>query len=482
MSLTPDANEEYWARYFLKVLLAAPTTYNILFLGKPNTSGIITNTISSYFSQQLIISYLQLICYYAARQLSDRLQQSPNLKVHYPLEDCFLIACEAALKPAKLLKRFNFQSPYPLHGYARKALNRIIQNQVVTDLKIKSIKFSDNGLLRSLSPGKMSTALTAYGLTKKGIKIHLLAVRSFNDLYEEFYPASSNGSRKNHPLTTSMSMEQLRQIATRYNQQLQRLEIEQKPINGQEMKKMLATCIQAARSSQNKRFVSIEEHGEVKDIAYNSLDGVIEKEERSELDKFREVILQEFSSLDNLAQTSLLLWLGLDINQSDFVGALNLKKQYQVARQFQRYQKTLLKAVTKYYAREYLAKTLTQKELNQICKDKLKDIKDYLNVYSKQFFSIILDIILTEQISCEEKTVLRQSLEHVGNSGVQSLPPEGRGGENVAEIKEKIQQLCSKVIEAKLKIQLDDFSSARLCLAKFIHKWLQQKSGNFILK
>lgn len=463
----PNASEEDWARYFLKVLLEARKNYQFLALKCSNLAVICFYILFLLICHQLLFSYLQLVCFYAAKQTSARLKLSPSLKLHYPLEECFLIASEAALKPAKLLKRFDFNSNFPLYGYARTALNRVIQNQVAKDLKTNSVKLSDNGLLHSLTSTKLRKALKAYGILSREIAKYLLAWQSFNDLYEEFYRAtSSSGSRRNS-VTAPLNERQLALVATRFNERLKLLKIEQQPLSIQEIQKLLKICVRAVRTFQNKQLVSLDVYDRVGDC--QSQTNAIAREERDEIARVRNVIMQKFEALDELAQKTLLLWLGLELNQNEFLSVLNLKQQYQVTRRFQQYQKILLKGIVERFAREYSLDSLNDKQINQLCKSKLSEIKEYLMLYSRDYFSQGLANILTTRISDEEKQIL-----------IQNHSPSPNPGKNcshlsikVREVKNKLQKLLKEDIEKRLKIRLSQFSSAERCLEKFIDNWLQ---------
>ena len=108
------------------------------------------------------------------------------------------------------------------------------------------------------------------------------------------------------------------------------------------------------RNLQNKKLVSIEDNNLINEIASEAKNELIADEIQQKSEDVKNVILQEFQSLDKFAQKSLLLWLGLQINQNDFLQLLNLEKQYQVARYFQRSIKTILKAFIKNYMSEKL--------------------------------------------------------------------------------------------------------------------------------
>ena len=476
----PNANEEDWASYFLQGLIKAPTLYRIFFVSNATLSTIYAYTIYLKFCNDLLFSYLQFPCWDAARKVSNQLSSSSKSYLHYSLEDCFLIASESALKPASLLKSFDFKSGFSLGAYARTALLRVIKNQIAKELKTKSVKFSDNGLLRNLSKTKLEKALIAYGVSTSNLEKYCLAWQSFNDFFEEIYPpTSSDGSRNQHPPTTPLNNQQLEQVALRYSQLLRRLEIGSKPVNGQEIQQMLTICVQAARTFQNKRLVSLEEGSEVNYAVSSSLETMIEAEKQTELAQIRKAILAGLQTLDQFAQKALMLWLGLEINQKDFLSLLNLQKQYQVARQFQRYQKTILKAVIQFYLQKNTEEQLTEQAINRICADKLTEMKDYLVVYSKDFFGKMLTAILAETHR-EAKLILIQELDDSASSVTQKAN-QIFGFLNYAtplqSIKQKIQEKFESLIEKNLQIQLALFSSAPESIARFIEQWLQKNAA-----
>ena len=482
----PDASQENWARYFLKSLIESPTIYQILALATPSIWGVEAYLSYLKIFQELLFNYLQPVCWQAAIKINNSFKGNANINLHYPIEECFIIASVASYRPAKIFKRFDFKSSFSLDAYMFKALKRIIKNQIAKELKSKSVKLSDNGLLRTLEKKELEKALTDYGLKPKQIELSCLAWQSFKDLFEEIYPpTSSDGSRRKNFPTTALNDQQLNQIAARYNQQVGRLGIHTQPANGQEIQKMLARCIQAARNSQHIPSVSLEDYGtgEVTDLVSNPLEVAIKEEERDELAQVKTIVLQQFKALDALAQKSLLLWLGLGINQEDFLSLLKLEKQYQVTRKFQGYQKTILKAVAQFSLQHYLSQNPSEKEVNQIAKNNLDYLKEYLKIYSQTYFREILAEILTKQITTEEKGVLQDYLEErreyikaKNRVGKISAPPL-EINPNYLTIKQKIQTILTSYLEKKLQISLGQFNSADKHIANFIESYLQENTA-----
>ncbi|MGB6296625.1 MAG: hypothetical protein WBF90_10605 [Rivularia sp. (in: cyanobacteria)] len=469
-------SEDELAQYFLQFLLEARKTYYFLWSLQAKTSVTFNYTVCYKLAKLCLFNYLQLICFYAARDVSQKLRQTSNSGSYYGLEDCFIIGIEIALAPASLLRGYSIESQTALQTYASVALNRTIKNRIVRELKTKSLKFSDNGLLRNTSKSKLEQALTNLGIAKSNIIKYCLVWQAFNELFLELYPPSSEGNRK--PPTTALTNEQLDSIAIRYNKQLRRLEIEEtQQSDRQTVKQMLATCVESVRNLQSKRLVSIEEHNYINEIAAESTNEIIAEETQQQSKEIRKIILEEFQALEKSAQNSLLLWLGLEINQNDFLEMLNLEKQYQVARHFQRYIKTILKAFIKRYA-DILGKNIGAREIDQLCKNKLNDVKAYLSIHSKNFFNKILATTVQNQINESDKLNLIPYLDKLHEYNQQRIKDiDIRDSLTDAYIKAKnsiikIQQPFSAEVENKLEIKLQKFNSAVEKIESFIESWL----------
>lgn len=456
----PAASEEYWSRFFLKSLVVGANTYSTLLSHQFSVYSFYLLVIYNEVCQQLLISYLQLICFYAARQMSNRLKNSPNFKLHYPLEECFVIACEASLRPGKLLKNFNFRGSCPLYGYARKTLNRTITNQVVKDFKIRSIKLSDYGLLNSLTPNQLEHYLKFYGIETEQILRYSLACQIFQELFLEFFPP--NLAKKNKQKSTkSLSQQQLKQISIIYNQRLSKIKTEIKPKNPDEIQKILTVCIKAARLALQRNFVSLEDIT-IKLIDYNA-EQLQQIEKRKQLQQLTNTILTSFNSLDDNDQANLFLWLGLEINQIDFIARLDLQQQYQVTRYFQRHQKNILKKVIQTSNSQYSLENISIEKLNRLCLDNLEYIKEYLQQYCKEFIGNILFMVMKKSFSSEEQEMI-----------IQYVMKEDILTERYVQIYNRLKLLFKLGIECELNSNLSQFKSSEKYLNKFIKKWIQQ--------
>jgi len=483
----PEAGEEEWARYFLQVLRDPPTTYQVLCLGNRTTP--IVSTYLIYFKilcNNFLFYYLQPTCLQAAAKTSKKLQWSYNIHLHYPLEDCFIIASAESVNPLKLFKSFDFNLSSPLNAYALISLKRIIRNRISQKIKSKSIKLSGYGLLRTVTKKELEAALTEVAIQPKNVELYCLASQAFKDIFETICPVtSSNGSRRQNPSTLTLKSEQLNQIAARYNQQLQRLHIKSKPVNGQDIDKKLKTCIQSVQDYQNRTVVSLDAPVDstsnlLSHQTYDPLEEVIDVESEQELGHIREIILQAFAALDPLAKKTLMLWLGLGINQTDFLSVLNLQKQYQVTRQFQRHLKTILKAVVNSaYIQAYWRETTAETAIHQSSREHLAYLKDYLSGYCHNFFAQRLEKIVQEEISRDHKQILRQYLQEINlrsrsrRNARFSRPNLQHLSEEFTQIKGTLQKNFVDSVESQLQVNLSDYRSSDSSISTFIDKWLQ---------
>ena len=475
----PDASVEEWARYFLKSLQGANKIYRCFStLNLDNRSrGIYL--IFLKLCQELFFNYLQPIGWQAALKINQMFKSSANIDLHYPVEECFAIACLSIYQPTKLFKGFDFQPYSSVEAYALNTLKRIIKNQIAKELKSKSLKLSDNGLLRRLEKRELERVLNDNYFSQQEINLYCLALQSFKEFFEEFYPASnSDGIRSKKSPTTPLDDHQLSQIAKRYNQQVKRLEIPGKLANAQDIKQMLTGCVQAVRNKSNISLVSIEEQGtgEIVDFSSNPFDTLLKEENQTELMEIRRVILQELEALDDNVRKSLILWLGLGINQEDFLTVLSLQKQYQVARKFQGYQKNILRTLSQLVIHKYQQKNLSEKEINYTIENASSYLKEFLKTYSRNLFGEILLEILEREMQTQEKEILKFRLERLKNTFKEQREVLDYNTSD-REIKQKLAAAFTNRIEQKLKVSLLDFKSARESVERFIEIYLQENTA-----
>ena len=461
----PNASEEYWSRFFLKSIITAAHNYLFILFNRFPWHSLYLSIIFAEICQKLLISYLQLICFYAAKQISNQLKQSPNFKLHYPLEDCFVIACEASLKPGVLLKNFDFCGSFPLYGYARKTLNRTITNQVVKDFKIRSIKLSDYGLLNSLTPSQLERYLKFYGISDRENFQYRLVCQIFQELFLEFFPSKFNKKSKQKYIR-SLSQQQLEQISIVYNYRLSQIETTIEPKNPEEIQQILTLCIKATRTALQRRFVSLEETNSAAKLVDFESDRLLQTEKQIHLEELKKTILTSFYTLSQTIQSNLVLWLGLEINQIDFIPLLNLQKQYQVTRYFQKHQKNILKQVIQVLSSKYSSENISIERLNRLCLDNLEYIKEYLQIYCKEFIGEILFFVIKKNFSSTEQEALIKYYTEKYFLTKQDV-----------QICERLKSIFQTSIEHKLNIDLSQFNSTEKYLNKFIKKWIEQNTA-----
>jgi hypothetical protein len=123
----PDATTEEWARYFLKTLLESHKIYR--FVSAIASENLFKEIYLVFFKlcQELFFNYLQPVCWQAAIKTNQMFKGASNIDLHYPVEECFTIACISVYQPTKLFKGFDFQPHSFLEAYAINTLKRIIK-------------------------------------------------------------------------------------------------------------------------------------------------------------------------------------------------------------------------------------------------------------------------------------------------------------------------------------------------------------------
>lgn len=476
---------EDWARYFLKSLLEAHKLYPIVAIDKSNRIWCEVYLTFLKICKELFFNYLQPVCWQVALKINQKFIASSNINFNYPVEECFSIACVAIFNPIKLFKGFDFKSYSSTEAYAFNSLKRIVNNQIAKDLKAKTLKLSDNGLLRGLEIKELERTLVDLQFTSQEITIYCLALQAFQDLFESFFPTNNNkDSRSRKPATNPLNNDQLSLIAKRYNQQVKRLELSVKSANAQDIKKMLDRCVEAIRKKANPQSISFDESGigeKIIDVTSNPLESSLKQEEKKELKEVRELIVQSLNSLDDWARKSLILWLGLGINQGDFFEMLAVEQQFQVSRKFQTFQKLVFKPVIESLFQKELAQTLTKKEVDRIIASNLTCFKEYLRGYSRSIFTEILLALLDREIDGTEKSLLKNY-----STRIKSLVKEQKQDSDLnsfllnsdeEKIRQKLVSLFRDRIEQQLEVSLEKFKSSGESMERFIEIYLQENTA-----
>lgn len=337
----PEANKEFWARYFLKILREVSHSQSKEAENKKYTRTQIQvnagkSSVRSYsIAERHLSAYLQEACLWASQK---NYQRFKFLRHKYPLEEYFQIANSAANPPAKLLKNFDFEHPQTnIEGYAKTALLRFVSNTIYRhDIEAKRDKFSDYALLKDLTNKELREALSSQAINKKEIPLYCLVWQSFDEIFQQ----SENSVNRN---VKSPNETQLSQITFRYNQRQNQLNYSI-PASIEKIQEMLLTCIKAARDYRTKRFFPLEEYDTLSDLMPTPWDTILQ-EEASQQVQF--IIWQLFLNMPEAGQIMFKLLLGLNLTQIEIAAVLKskypeLQKQYQVARHLARYNKNFL--------------------------------------------------------------------------------------------------------------------------------------------
>lgn len=463
----PEAKEEFWARYFLKI---SREVSQVGSEGISSSQPLTQNSeISSLRAGRHLSAYFQDACLWAAQKTYQRFK---FLRHRYPLEEYFQIANSAANPPAKLLKNFNFHHPKTnIEGYAKTAIVRFIQNTIYHhDLEAKRDKFSDYGLLKDLTTKELKEALVLKGINHGNLNSYCLAWKCFDEIYQ---PNTYQGSRS----LPSPNQEQLEQMASYYNQQRDRLDLSAAPASAEKIQEMLSICIQAARDRRTQRFLPLEDYGHLSDSTPTPWDTLMQEEA---LEQVQLLVSRLFSTLPELGQTMLKLWQGLNLTQSEMASVLKskypeLQKQYQVARQLGRYTKTLLKDFTNEW----------NKIEPEICINDDKDIErikdalsECLQSYYQQSFNFTLDRI-EEQWSDEEKKLIVGDRLNSNNPipDEQTPLPASELANGLGKVKQRLIKPFKYELEKSMKLTHNSLDLVNDKIVKFIDGWLKNKQA-----
>ena len=399
-----------WARSFLQNCLSHLENFSLVWKVNNSRVNIFNQYIYFYFCSRFIFLYLQSICWETALHLSNKMGQLSNKGIDLSIEDYFLIACEASLDFRNLLRSFNFDSSTSLHTFSRIVIQRKVRNQVVRRLKNKTLKFTGYGLLKNTGPKVLEKALLDYGILPKAISAYKLAYQAFKDYFSQ-YLATNAKTEKSHASKISIGPQAISAITKRFNSQVERLRGAVSYASESKILKYLEICVKAVQDSQSPKTVSLDKlMQDSNDILASSESYLVSKDEWLEdiQNESRDVVLAAFNALEPLAQSSLVLWLGLDIKQSDFLKVLAVQKQFQVARKFQRYQREMLRAIVHSVSEDILQQEIS--DFNGLCKEKLVLVKDYLKVYSRQKLAEQAEYSLMHYLDAPDRRKLKQWL------------------------------------------------------------------------
>ena len=465
----PDAKEEYWARHFLKII--RELSKQELFEKKENLYVSISS--SEKLAERHLCAYLQEACLWAARKSSQRFK---FIQHKYPLEEYFQIANSAIYPPAKLLRNFNFEYHQTnIEGYTKTAVIRFISNTIYQkELEGKREKFSNYGLLKDLSKKEMQEALTIKGINQNLVSLYCLAWQCLEQIYQ---PNQRQGNRS----LETPSAECFQEIASLYNEQCNQLGFLEAPVSKDKIKEILEFCIQAARDYRTKHFLPLENYDNLTDSQHTALDNLIQEEEWQQVNS---LVSSLFSAIPKTGKIMLILWLGLNLTQTEMAVVLKnkypeIQKQYQVARQMARYNKILLK--------EFINES--QKIYPEICLNEEKDIEiikqsldECLQVHCQQLCKYILDKITKEWQVKSQINILQLELmdkektdENFGDSILKVSP-------NINEVNKILKEAFMYQLEIDMGLPTNSLALVSNKLADLVDEWLKGNFNNFEIR
>ncbi|MFN6463913.1 MAG: sigma-70 family RNA polymerase sigma factor [Nostoc sp. DedVER02] len=444
-----DAKEEDWARYFLKNIKDISQEELLRVCSETETkeklyvsvSSPVKLSKSSLRAERHLCAYLQEACLWAARKSYQRFK---FIQHKYPLEEYFQIANSAIYPPAKLLKSFNFDHPQNnIEGYAKTAVVRFISNTIYQkDLEGKREKFSNYGLLKDLTKKEIQEALTSKGINQNRINSYCLVWQCLNQIYQ---PNQRQGSRS----LETPSTECFQDITLLYNERCNQLGFLDTPVSKERIQEILEICIQAARDYRTKNFLPLEDYNNLTDGQHTALENLVQEEEWQQVSS---LVSSLFSALPKTGQIMLILWLGLNLTQTEMATVLKnkypeLQKQYQVARQLARYNKILLK--------EFINES--QKIYPEICLKEDKDIE-------------IIKTSLNECLQSHCQKLCASFLKKIS----QELQFEGR----VSNLQRTLKEAFVSRIAIYTGLSTDSLTVVNNKLADFVDEWLTDKFSN----
>lgn len=465
-------NIDFWARYFLHSLLSRLIVYRLIC-----KTNIPKNKTSEYYiflqaCSDFMLLYLQPVCWETALNLDKVISRTSVQKTGYSLEDYFMIACENSLDFMNFLSGFDFEFSTSLHGFSKSILQRKTRNQIVRELNNKAIKFTGYGLLKYTSSSAFEEALLNYGILSENLYKYKLVHQAFKD-YSNCQLGSLMASNfsSNKIILDSKAVDV---ISKRVLSQVKRLRLEMNSFGNSDVINCLEISVKAVQSRQNRMTISFDSLPQNLAEMPSYHEPFVDSEmiQQDDVDDVNvDVVLSAFKSLEAVGQSSLILWLGLEINQVDFADVLNVRKQYQVARLFQRYQRIMLREVVRIATQQGVIQSSEMPNINSLCQEKLWLIKDYLKNYSYRQLSGILENVVLNQLEADERMSLNR---WISSLDLYMSPISDRDIESINSLEEliKLESMFRAGIEKMLEFRLSSFKSIDTRIRSFLITWL----------
>ncbi|MBE9063763.1 sigma-70 family RNA polymerase sigma factor [cf. Phormidesmis sp. LEGE 11477] len=359
-----------------------------------------------------LCAYLQEPCYWAAENVTRRF-----VSVQYTLADGFQVAI-ARLE--HILAHYSPTHGSSLKSYARTAFGNIIRNRLRQHKAVNIC--SDWGLLRRLSQTQLNKALQQAGFTQTASDI--LIWQCFKAVYtpDAEHIANATVNKLQPP-----SVEQLDNIATRYNRQRTQHSPSLASIDSKAAMESLKRSAQAVRSQLNPTITSLnrpqyyEDQESMDSLSADDtpMDQLLAAEayaaQQQKMQAIASVLIEAIARLAPSMQTLLRLYYEQNLTQKDIANRLHIK-QYQVSRQLSRVRQQLLISVA----------TWSQDKLHiSIDSDVLANMSDLVHEWLQRHYAASTNApnSIDPQLTSPDTAVLASNLQKPDLSEI-ALPKE----------------------------------------------------------
>ncbi|NES23846.1 MAG: sigma-70 family RNA polymerase sigma factor [Symploca sp. SIO3E6] len=461
VELDREATEEFWARYFLKVLREE--------LGVEVSGG-------KGYAQGHLSAYLQQTCYSVALNLSRQYSSVDVFKQLYSEQDYFQKANLLVSNPVELLRNFRLELFSSIRGYAWKRLKGLVSNQIRREHPPQNWgNYSDWGLLRNTCRTELQSAL-AGRINQKQVAQHLLVWQCFKEIYTPKYNIGSSH-------LTAPNDEELQQIVQYYHQRRLALPEPGTTIDEIGIGQMLEVCISTVRDWRTVSFsypdADTNTLGLASDSGWekisqdisrhkpNQLLARLEQEEQNH--QIDAILTAAFEQLSPQQQSLLRLWkYGLAAKQQEIGQVFNLP-QYKISRQLKPYKRSLLKVFA-----QGCEESFDIELNNEVIAQLDSPLEEWLENHCQKFFHSLLESIVP-LISSEERKILQ--LCYCQNWSSEEIGAElGLMVSDVASKLTKIKQVFlthfTINLAANLEINPEALAAIAYRIEAFVESWL----------
>jgi hypothetical protein len=424
----------------------------------------------------ILVAYLHYSCWHSAKVLESR------------KTECFEIAVEAASQPLRLLQNFELARQQgnnsKIRTFATIQLSNIIRDTLKrNDLQTRTQLFSDWGvLIHAASKKRTKQILISLGKKTEEIVIDLLILSTYQELSKL---RVKNSSKKIPPPEDS----DLQRICDRCHERLRKQpelltelstnnQLDLSWLNSNAVKETLEAIAKAIKTYYTPQSTQTRIEDSV-DTRISPEEYVFQKEESKYFKILEQSFSKAFKDLEIPLQHMILLWKGLGISQSQVIqllgSQLNIKKQYELTRKWQRAKKVIALSLLTQFQVQFPEDFAHQKVPDKLVESLLKPIDEYSEEFCSTFFKSPLNQALN-QLYPEERELLR-TYRYFCQIEDSTIPP-NLLHLDVKEVGQRIKQTFKESLQAWIEKELK--LSADLCpvlmLEKFIDDWLENEA------